>query len=268
MGSWVGRLAALALAVSAIPVAVAAQIVPAPPDLAGATLEELMQIRVTSASRKEQRADDVAAAVFVITQDDIRRSGMRTLPELLRLVPGAQVSQINSSNWAVSIRGFNGLFSNKLLVLVDGRSIYRRAFSGVFWHAEDLMLGDIDRIEVVRGPGGAVWGANAVNGVINVVTKAAANTQGLSVNVSAGAGQAQAGARYGGKLGAAAYRVYSQATSHGETQMIDGTGADDEWRSLTNGLRLDWGSGAHEWTIDGSLRTGTERPLSRVTGPT
>ena len=135
------------------------------------SIEDLMNIEITSASRKEQRAADVAAAVFVITHDDIRRSGMTTIPDLLRLAPGVQVAQINSNKWAVSVRGFNGLYANKLLVLVDGRSVYNRLFSGVLWDAEDLMLDDIDRIEVIRGPGAAMWGANAVNGVINIVTK-------------------------------------------------------------------------------------------------
>jgi iron complex outermembrane receptor protein len=146
------------------------QVTPAAPDLFRATLEDLMKIQITSASRKEQPIVEVPAAVFVLTQDDIRRSGMRTIPELLRLVPGVQVGRINSSNWAVSIRGFNDQFANKLLVLVDGRSIYQRVFSGVFWDAEDMVMEDIERIEVIRGPGAAVWGANAVNGVINIVT--------------------------------------------------------------------------------------------------
>ena len=119
------------------------------------SIEDLMNIEITSASRKEQRAADVAAAVFVITHDDIRRSGMTTIPDLLRLAPGVQVAQINSNKWAVSVRGFNGLYANKLLVLVDGRSVYNRIFSGVLWDAEDLMLDDIDRIEVIRGPGAA-----------------------------------------------------------------------------------------------------------------
>ena len=116
--------------------------------------------------------------MFVITQDAIRRSGLRTLPELFRLAPGVQVAQLTSSSWAVSIRGFNDQFSNKLLVLIDGRSIYKRVFSGVFWDAEDLVLEDIDRIEIIRGPGGAVWGANAVNGVINIVTNPRATHRG------------------------------------------------------------------------------------------
>ena len=151
----------------------------APVDLSAATLEDLMNIEITSASRKEQRAEDVAAAVYVITRDDIRRSGMTSVPDLLRLVPGVQVAQINSNKWAISVRGFNGLYSNKLLVLVDGRSVYNPLFSGVLWDTQDLMLEDVDRIEVIRGPGAAVWGANAVNGVINIITQPANETGGL-----------------------------------------------------------------------------------------
>src|SRR5580765_6056093 len=133
-------------------------------ELSQMSIEDLMNIEITSASRKEQRAADAAAAVFVITHDDIRRSGMTTIPDLLRLAPGVQVAQINSNKWAVSVRRFNALYANKLLVLVDGRSIYNRIFSGVLWNTEDLMLDDIDRIEVIRGPGAAMWGANAVSG--------------------------------------------------------------------------------------------------------
>ena len=165
------------------------------------SIEDLMNIEITSASRKEQRAADVAAAVFVITHDDIRRSGMTTIPDLLRLAPGVKVAQINANKWAVSVRGFNGLYANKLLVLVDGRSVYNRIFSGVLWDAEDLMLDDIDRIEVIRGPGAAMWGANAVNGVINIVTKTAAETQGGLVRVEAGGFGEQGAVRYGGTLG-------------------------------------------------------------------
>ena len=207
----IARPIVLMLVLSGVATGATAQVGPLPPDLGRATLEDLMQIQITSASRKEQRVEDTPAAVFVLTQDDIRRSGVRTLPELFRLVPGVQVGQINSSNWAVSIRGFNDQFSNKLLVLIDGRSIYTRVYSGVFWEAEDLVLDDIERIEVIRGPGAAVWGANAVNGVINIVTKPAKDSQGALVRLSAGGfDRAQATARYGGSFGSAAYRVYSQ----------------------------------------------------------
>ena len=164
-------LVLVAIGLAAVPSPGLAQV--AARDLSEISIEDLLNIEITSASRKEQRAADVAAAVFVITHDDIRRSGMTTIPDLLRLAPGVDVAQINSNKWAVSVRGFNALYANKLLVLIDGRSVYNRIFSGVLWDAEDLMLDDIDRIEVIRGPGAAIWGANAVNGVINIVTRTA-----------------------------------------------------------------------------------------------
>jgi iron complex outermembrane receptor protein len=247
------RALLLLLAVSVFATDAGAQ---APPDLGRATLEDLMKIQITSASRKEQPIDEVPAAVFVLTQDDIRRSGMRSIPELLRLVPGVQVGRINSSNWAVSIRGFNDVFSNKLLVLVDGRSIYQGVFSGVFWDAEDLVLDDVERIEVIRGPGAAVWGANAVNGVINIVTKSALDTKGTLVRVGAGNfDRAQVTARYGGSFAAGAYRVYSQWTARGDTQLT-GVSPDDNWTIFSSGARVDWTRGADEWTVDGSVRSG------------
>ena len=153
----------------------------------------------------------------MITRDDIRRSGMTTIPDLLRLAPGVQVAQINANKWAVSVRGFNGLFANKLLVLVDGRSLYNRLFSGVLWDAEGLMLDDIERIEVIRGPGAAMWGANAVNGVINIITRTAADTQGGSSASRAGAPAKQGAVRYGGTAGATPYRVYAQWTGRDES---------------------------------------------------
>jgi iron complex outermembrane receptor protein len=245
-----------ALLVTGSTVHVRAQATSTPQDLTRVSIEDLMKIEITSAAKKEQRADEVPAAVSVITQEDIRRSGIRTLPELFRLVPGVQVAQLTSSNWAVSIRGFNDQYSNKLLVLIDGRSIYQRVFSGVFWDAEDLVLDDIDRIEVIRGPGAAVWGANAVNGVINIVTKSAKDSQGTLVRLSGGAfDRAQATARYGGSFRRGAYRVYSQWTARGDTKLADGT-PDDKWNVLTNGVRVDWARGANEWTMDGSVRTG------------
>ena len=229
------------------------------PDLGAASLEDLMKIQITSASRKQQPVEEVPAAIFVITRDDIRRSGMRTLPELLRLAPGVQVAQLSSSNWAVSIRGFNDQFSNKLLVLVDGRSIYKRVYSGVFWDAEDVVIDDIDRIEIIRGPGGAVWGANAVNGVINIVTSTARETQGALLRLSAGTfDRVQGLARYGGAAAGGHYRVYSQWTARGNTTRPAGADA-DAWDVFSGGGRFDWTSGANTWMLDGSVRAGDGR---------
>lgn len=141
-------------------------------------LESLMQIQVTSAGRKEQNLMDVPAAIFVLTAEDIKNSGATNIAEALRLVPGIHVAQIGSSKWAIASRGFNGIFSNKLLVQIDGRSVYSPAYSGVYWDIQNVFLDDIDRIEVIRGPGATLWGANAVNGIINVITRQASDTVG------------------------------------------------------------------------------------------
>ena len=231
------------------------------PDLAQAALEELMNIEITSASRKEQRAADVAAAVFVITADDIRRSGMTTLPDLLRLAPGVNVAQINANKWAVSVRGFNAMYANKLLVLVDGRSVYNRIFSGVLWDTTDLMLDDIERIEVIRGPGAAIWGANAVNGVINIVTKTAAATQGGLLRADAGGSGAQGAVRYGGALGSGRYRVYSQWSRLNESVFSTGVSANDASHSITSGFRADWTVPSGAFMVDGDFTAGQARAL-------
>jgi iron complex outermembrane receptor protein len=224
------------------------------PDLTRATIEDLMSITITSASRKEERAAEVAAAVYVITQDEIRRSGMKTLPDLLRLAPGVQVAQINANKWAVSVRGFNGLYANKLLVLVDGRSIYNHLFSGVLWDTEDLVVEDVERIEVIRGPGAAVWGANAMNGVINILTKSAADTKGTLVRAGGGTfDPAQVIARYGGSFGNTDYRVYSQWSGHGHSRLASGASANDQWRRATTGFRGDWRGGSRAFTLQGSV---------------
>src|ERR1017187_7333601 len=139
------------------------------PDLTQKSLEDLMNIEVTSVSKKEQTTSQAAAAVFVISREDIRRSGALNIPDLLRMVPGLDVAQIDASKWAISARGFNGQYSDKLLVLIDGRTVYNPIFAGVFWDAPNVILDNIERIEVVRGPGAAVWGSNAVNGVINII---------------------------------------------------------------------------------------------------
>src|ERR1700678_1709186 len=182
------------------------------PDLSQASLQDLMNIQVTSVSKKEQKLSEAGAAVFVITQEDIRRSGATNIPDLLRLAPGVDVAQIDANRWAISIRGFNDQHADKVLVLIDGRSVYSPSFSGVFWDMVDVPLEDIDRIEVIRGPGGTVWGANAMNGVINIITKNSQETRGGLV--SAGTGSSTDGdtlAQYGGQIGdVGSYRVFGR----------------------------------------------------------
>src|SRR5258706_8068492 len=151
------------------------------PDLKQLSLEQLMNLEVTSVAKKEQRVAATAAAVFVVTQEDIRRSGVTSIPEALRLVPGVEVSRVDGNSWAVGIRVFGSGLSRSVLVLIDGRSVYTPLFAGVYWEAQDTLLEDIERIEVIRGPGGTIWGANAVNGVINIITKNAADTQGALI---------------------------------------------------------------------------------------
>src|SRR5438034_6236436 len=165
------------------------------------SIEDLMSLEVTSVSKRTQRVADAAAAIFVLTQEDIRRSGATSIPEALRLVPGLEVARIDQNKWAIGSRGFNGRFDNKLLVLIDGRSVYTPLFSGVYWNVQDVMLEDVDRIEVIRGPGATLWGANAVDGVINIITKPAKATQGLLVTAGAGTEERGFGSvRYGTKL--------------------------------------------------------------------
>jgi iron complex outermembrane receptor protein len=238
------------------------------PDLARVTIEDLMNIEITSASRKEQRLGDVPAAVSVITQEDIRRSGMTTVAELFRLVPGVDVAQINSNKWAVAVRGFNNLFADKLLVLIDGRTVYDRLNSGVFWESLDIPLDQIDRIEIVRGPGGATWGANAVNGVISIVTKSAADTPGAAGSIGGGTFDGvHASARYGGRLGDVAYRVYSQWASRDRSR-LGTTAANDAWQSQTHGLRVDWTRNADAVMVEGGATLASLRGLWGVpSGP-
>ncbi len=204
-----------------------------------------MNLQVTTVSRTPQKVSESAAAIFVITQDDIRRSGFTSLADTLRLAPGMDVAQISGHQWAVSARGFNDQFSNKLLVMIDGRSIYTPLFAGVYWDYENLMLEDIERIEVIRGPGATLWGANAVNGVINVITKNSADTQGGLLTTSGGSAEiASEALRYGGKLGASGtYRVYGKFDDHADSASPDGGTAHDAWRLGRGGFRIDWAGG-------------------------
>lgn len=263
--SHVTRVVLGLLLIAGLPLTAAAQ---APANLAQATIEDLMNIQITSAGRKEQRLGDVPAAIYVLTQEDIRRSGMTTVPELLRLVPGVQVAQINSNKWAVAVRGFNNLFADKVLVLVDGRTKYDRLNSGVFWESIDTPIDQIERIEVVRGPGGASWGANAVNGVISIMTKSAADTQGLRASVGIGTFDGtQAGVAYGGTVGAAAYRLSSQFVSHAQSRLA-GAPAHDPWDSQSHLARVDWTRDADAVMVEGGATLASLRGLFHApTGP-
>jgi iron complex outermembrane recepter protein len=210
--------------------------------LADLSLEDLLGIEVTSVSRKAQRLTDAPAAAFVVTNEDIQRSGATSIPEALRMVPGVEVARLGAGRWAVSARGFNGRFANKLLVLMDGRSVYSPLFSGVFWEAEDTLLEDIERIEVIRGPGAAMWGANAVNGVINIITKKARDTQGGLVAARAGIQEtASLSARYGGSAGDGGFfRVWGKTFEHDESSAPGGrSDANDHWKASRTGFRLD-----------------------------
>lgn len=214
-----------------------------------------MKIEVTSVSRRSEKLTQVASAVFVITQDDIRRSGATSIPEALRMAPGVEVARIGTDKWAINIRGFNGRFADKLQVLMDGRSVYNPLFSGVQWELQDTLMEDIDRIEVIRGPGAAVWGANAVNGVINIITKKATDTQGALV--SAGGGTFEhgfVGARYGGKINEdTAYRFYAKGFTRNQMKSPSGEPANDAWHSARGGFRLDHQRGIDLITVQGDI---------------
>jgi len=227
-------------------------------DVTAVSLEDLWNMQVTSVSKRTQKVADAAAAIFVLTQEDIRRSGATSIPEALRLVPGLEVARIDQNKWAIGSRGFNGRFDNKLLVLIDGRSVYTPLFSGVYWNVQDVMLEDVDRIEVIRGPGATLWGANAVDGVINVITKKAKATQ--SAIVTAGAGteeRAAGGVRFGSKLGDNTYyRAYTKYFDWGPSAYPypSGMTAHDGWDALRGGFRADWTpAGANSLTVQGDI---------------
>ncbi len=231
-------------------------------DITELSLEELMDMKITSVSKKPQKMYDAAAAVFVITQDDIRRSGVTSIPEALRLAPGLEVARIDANKWAITSRGFNGRFANKLLVLIDGRSVYTPLFSGVFWQMKDTMLEDVERIEVIRGPGATLWGANAVNGVINIITKNAAETRGGLVSARIGTEDKGSGSiRYGAKVGEDAYfRVYAKYTDRDNAVFASGSDANDNWDLVRSGFRLDWESSEDDsWTLQGDVFGGNNR---------
>lgn len=241
--------------------ATAAATIPAPAsaqsveELRRLSIEELTNVEITSVSKRPEPLSKAPAAVYVISSEDIRRSGASSLPEVLRLAPNLNVARVDARSYAISARGFNSFeASNKLLVLIDGRSVYTPLHGGVFWDEGQVMLSDIERIEVISGPGGTLWGANAVNGVVNVITKSARDTQGVLADVRIGSIDRGGSARYGGRIGdIGAFRVYGMGFHYGETARPDGGKAGDDWDNLQAGFRTDFQAGANAFTLQGDL---------------
>ncbi len=231
-----------------------------PENLADLSIEELANIPVMSVSKRPERLQDAAAAVFVITADDIRRSGAATLPEVLRLAPNLHVARINGYSYSISARGLNqsgNSYSNKLLVLVDGRSVYTPLFSGVFWDAQEVLLEDVERIEVISGPGGVLWGLNAVNGVINITTRAAHDTQGSMAVLQAATDGATASFRQGGTTAnGVAWRAFGKTTWREDSELASGAPVNDSYRRTLVGARADWERGADRFSLVGNAYRG------------
>jgi iron complex outermembrane receptor protein len=261
--AFLGGTAALC-AICAVSVASAADTV----DPFALSPEQLFDATVMSVSKTSEDLRDAPAAVYVLTGEDIARSGATSIPEALRLVPGLQVARTNASGWAISVRGFNNALANKLLVLIDGREVYDPLFSGVYWDMQDTPLEDIERIEVIRGPGASLWGANAVNGVINIITKNAADTQGSLVSVTSGNDDhAIVTARYGGSMGDGAHwRVYGKYLARASTRTPAGADANDAWSDWRGGFRMDWDPNAQgdTFTLLGEVYGGNGGDLRSV----
>lgn len=239
-----------------------------PKKLKKLSIEELMNIQVTLVSRTPERLSEVASAIQVITGEDIHRSGATNIPEALRLVANLQVAQFNSSIWIISSRGFNTTFANKLLIMIDGRTVYTPLYGGVLWEQQYPLLEDIDRIEIVSGPGGTLWGANAVNGVINIVTKNSKQTQGLYAE--AGIGNLlrdQVALRYGGTINDKIhYRLYAQHFNRDTTAQQNGASNHDAWKLTEAGFRLDWEPSEKEGvTVQGDYYWGNKKTFVGTT---
>jgi iron complex outermembrane receptor protein len=223
-------------------------------DLKKLSIEDLMELEVTSVSKQPERLADAPSSVFVITPYAIRRSGVTSLAEALRLAPNLQVARYDASQYAISARGFNNAVGNKLLVLIDGRTVYTPLFSGVFWEQQDIMLEDVDRIEVISGPGATLWGANAVNGVINVITRRASDTQGALVSVRGGDREAGASLRFGAAVGDNGhFRIYAKGTQLDHTETAAGDPVRDGFERGQAGFRADWRTGNDEFTLQGDV---------------
>jgi len=228
-------------------------------NLADLSLEELSSLPITSVSRQAEPLSEAPASVFVITADDIRHAGATNLPEALRLAPNLHVAQVSASQYTVGARGMNNAAGNKLLVLIDGRTVYTPLFSGVFWDQQDVVLEDIARIEVISGPGSTLWGLNAVNGVINVITQAASDTQGVLATATGGNRASGATVRYGGMAGANGhFRVYGRYADTRHTINESGAGINDAWHKAQAGFRADWGQPGDRLTLQGDVYKGRE----------
>ena len=230
-------------------------------DLGTLSIEQLAQLEVTSVSKRPEPVSDAPAAIYVITRADIVRAGANSLPEMLRLAPNLQVAQITASHYAITARGFNGGAADKLLVLVDGRSIYTPFTSGVNWDLQEVSLEEIERIEVVSGPGGTLWGANAVNGVINIITRKSSETQGFAGQVAGGNAEFRGHLQYGGAISdTLTYRAYVGGFRHGDTSLTrTGASARDGWHKVQGGFRMDWAPQGDLVTLQGDIYDGAER---------
>jgi iron complex outermembrane receptor protein len=245
----------------------AAQNLPNPPAaLSQLSLEQLGDIEVTTASKEPEQVWQTPAAIYVLTQEDIRRSGATTIPEVLRLVPGVEVARIDSDHWSIGVRGFGSGFSKSVLVLIDGRSVYTPLFAGVYWDVQDTVLEDIERIEVIRGPGGTIWGANAVNGVINIITKNAKDTHGTLASVSGGnLDNGEGEVRQGGGIGNSFdYRFFGKAFTRGYESHPEDPHYDD-WRQQHGGFRMDWNKGSSDnFNVQGDIYRGEDGEITSV----
>jgi len=249
-----GTLLSIAAACAAAPLAQAQSLAA---KLSTLSLEELSNIEITSVSKRAERLSDAPTSVFVITADDIRRSGATSLPEALRLAPNLQVARVAANDWAISARGFNSTAANKLQVLIDGRSVYSPLFSGVFWDVQDVLLEDIDRIEVISGPGGTLWGVNAVNGVVNVITRSAALAQGELVAVGAGNFESTLALRHGGPFGAGGhFEINAKRLDRQHTQTADRIDVNDASHTTQIGFRADWEASSDRFSLVGNAYDG------------
>ena len=232
-------------------------------NLADLSLEQLSSITVSTVSGREEPLSRAPASVFVITGEDIRRSGALSLPEALRLAPNLQVARPDANQYAITARGFNSTIANKLLVLIDGRTVYSPLFSGTFWEAQDVLLEDVERIEVISGPGATLWGANAVNGVLNVITKRADETQGAMASAGTGHLQRDGAFRYGGAFAGGYYRAYAKAVRRDSTLLPGNTPTGDRFEQQQAGFRADWGRRSDGFTLQGDVYGGELGPVER-----